>query len=431
MSTILTHVVPSLWPQSNAVGDYALELAVQLQRRHGVDSRFVVCDPDRDGPSRVKGFVIRRLRVRSEAGIWSLLGSPKEPHAAVILHYSQLGYHRLGIPLWLYWGVRSWLAEAAGTGRPQSFHIVFHDSCPSMAPPWQLDHFLHKGRQWLARAFHRQSNLSIVCSRTMQAMLDSVKPNKTLWLPRPSSLPLNKRPRCEHRRNGLLRFAIAGSPGARIAAIRAHGNLLRTFDQKKLLGTVVLLGECSDGYRPVTDDVDLLQKRVQSDRIEVVEATDPQTLSNALGNADLLLSNERGAEACNSGSFMAALSTGCPSVLPDGTHADPLIENKHFVTSDDTRLSLERLERMTTSGQLDRIAEAGQMWYDRHADWAVIAQSCFNAVLHSKPHLESAQSATSRAMAVSTPRPVQSRPRYQSTSKVPHEKNLPVFGQAS
>jgi hypothetical protein len=429
MSTVLSHVVPALWPQQSAIGDYALELAIQLRRRHGIESRFIVCDPDRDGPSRAEGFVIRRLRVKSEAGIWSLLGSPKESHTRVILHYSAFGYQRRGIPLWLYCGIRSWLAESLGIGRSQNFHVVFHDSHPSTGSVLQRDYFFRKGQQWLARAFHRLSNLSVVCSRQTQVMLDATNSSRTIWLPRPSILPLSKKPRCERTRSRLLRFAITGPLNSRVATIRAHGNLLRAFDQKRLLSAVVLVGGSRDNSDPVTDDVDLLQRRVPANRIELVAVSDPQAHSNALATADLLLLPDLIAEAHNTNSFMAALSSGCPPVLPSSKQTAPLTENEHFVVSDDSRPCLERLQRMATGGHLDRIAEAGRQWYGRHADWSVIARKYLGALFDSETQAAVVQNMIADAP-ITASQTFQQRPCFHPASKAPYDQNLPAFGQA-
>src|SRR5580658_9714663 len=95
------HIVPALPPQIDEVGSYALNLAFHLRQLHGIQSRFIVCDPDWNGPSRLEGFVVRRLRLRTEAGIWGLLASAKEKESAVLLHYDCYGYDKLGVPLWL------------------------------------------------------------------------------------------------------------------------------------------------------------------------------------------------------------------------------------------------------------------------------------------------------------------------------------------
>ena len=96
----IVQIVPSLPPQQDGVGEYAMNLAVRLRKSQGIQTQFIVCNPDWVGPNRIEGFAVRRLKFQSEAGIWSLLASAKEKYAIVLLHYVGYGYHKHGIPLW-------------------------------------------------------------------------------------------------------------------------------------------------------------------------------------------------------------------------------------------------------------------------------------------------------------------------------------------
>src|SRR5579872_2346938 len=177
---MLSQIVPSLHPRPDPVGDYALDLAIQLRERYGVQSRFIVCDPDWDGPSRIEGFIVRRLRIRNEAGIWCLLAAAKEPNAAVLLHYSGYGYDKLGTPFWLYRGIGSWLNEFAH-GAPDTrrhFSTVFHELWPSTRKPWKGEFFMRLFQRRLVSGLHRRSRFSVVSTLQMQRLLDGIKPRK-------------------------------------------------------------------------------------------------------------------------------------------------------------------------------------------------------------------------------------------------------------
>ena len=371
-ATTLTHVVPALAPQIDGIGDYALNLALHLRQAHGIESRFIVCDPQWDGASRVEDFAVRRLRVRNEAGIWSLLASSKEQASSVLLHYAGHGYHKLGVPLWLYLGIKSWLAEF--TDSPKQFSTVFHQSWLSSAKPWQKEYYLALLRRRLVQGFHHRSRISVVGTRRMQALLEALEPDKTLWLPMPSNVPRMERPKNEGRRQGPMRVAIFGQNGTRRAAVKAHANLLGALRKKNLLAGAMLMGKGLKADGAGTDEVDLLQKCVGRERIEVLGELSPKEVAQSLGRADLFLSPHCGEGACKSGAFMAALAAGCTGVLRDGQDAAPLHESEHFVASDDTPHSVERLERMKAEGHLERIATAGRLWYETHADWRVIAR---------------------------------------------------------
>jgi hypothetical protein len=380
MSSItLSHIVPTFHPQNDGVGDYALNLARHLRQLHGVQSRFIVCDPKWDGPCRVEGFSARRLRRRNEAGLWSLLAAAREQRVVALLHYNGHGYDRLGIPLWLYKGIRSWVTEGLDGSHRQLF-TVFHESRPAAAKPWEKRFLLSNLQGWLIRGLHRLSEISVTGTRQMRSVLDGIQANKTWCLPMPSNIsPVDF---TNTRGNGTsrLRVAIFGGTGTRAAAVRVHANLLRTLDKKNMLASAILVGSGLDTAGRRGQDLDLLGKSVSSSRIQVLGESNPQDIAQTLGRAHLFLSPHPAEFACNSGSFMAALAAGCPPVLPNGRNAEPLRENEHFLASDDSPSSVRRFEQLIAEGSLPRLATAGRAWYQRNADWRVIAGE-FNLAL--------------------------------------------------
>ncbi len=403
----LTHIVPALAPQIDGIGDYALNLARHLRQAHGIESRFLVCDPEWDGSSRLEEFGVRRLRVRTAAGIWSLLASTKKPSAAVLLHYAGAGYHKQGVPLWLYLGIKSWLAEGAsgaGNGRKQ-LSTVFHELWSSSDKPWEKDFYLRILQRRLVRGFHHLSKLSVAGTPRMQGMLEGLEPRKTLWLPMPSNVPSCERPKMASHRPGRLRVAIFGQNGSREATVRAHANLLGALERKNLLGSAMLIGKGLKAGGSATADVDLLQKCVGRERIEVMGELSPRDVAVSLGRADLFLSHHGGEQACKSGAFMAALAAGCTGVLRDGQNAAPLHESEHFIASDDTPGSVERLEQMRAQGEWPRIAAAGRLWYERHADWKVVAREYREALFE-----EGVRSKTSSGSTQAAPEAVKAWP---------------------
>lgn len=182
---ILIHIVPALRPQIDGAGEYALNLALALRELHGTQSRFIVCDPDRDGPASVENFPAARLRVRSEACIWSLLARAKEEQATVLLHYCPYGYHRMGLPYWLYRGIRSWIEERSGTCLPDGRQLctLFYDAGFLSLEQWSKAYCLSLVQRWLSQEIHRFPGFSVTASRPMQRFLDGIEPQKTLLLP--------------------------------------------------------------------------------------------------------------------------------------------------------------------------------------------------------------------------------------------------------
>jgi hypothetical protein len=378
------HIVPAMSPQIDDVGDYALNLAIHLQQSYGIQSRFIVCDPEWNGPSRVEGFLIKRLRLRSEAGIWGLLASAKEKDCTVLLHYSGYGYDKLGTPFWLYCGIKSWIEEQAGrpAASQMQFCTVFHELWRSCSKPWKTEFYLRKLQKVIVEGLHIRSKLSVASTRRMHQLLEDFQPHKTLWLPVPSNMPVTERSNFDRQRNGSLRAVIIGSPEVRAEAVKAHANLLRALEAKGKLGCAMLLGTGDHAEGPTTEDVWRLQECVSGRKIAVFRQLSSAEVSRHLAEADLFLSPYGGEIACTSSSFMAALAARCPAVLRDGENTAPLQENEHFVASDDSHLSVRRFEQIIADGRLAQIATAGRLWYERYANWKVIAKKYDEAICH-------------------------------------------------
>jgi hypothetical protein len=370
------HIVPTLPPDAGDVGAYALNLGIHLRQLHGIQSRFIVCDPDWRGPRHVNGFAVQSLRLRKESAIWAILASAKEKRAAVLLHYATYAYNKLGVPIWLYRGIKSWLNdnnERLVSG-PKQFCTVFHDGWEPAAKPWKTEFYLRKLQHSVVRRLHRRSKISVTSTRRMQALLDDIRPHKTLWLPVPSNLPKIERAKPGSRRNARLRVAIYGGQASRSATARAHATLLRTLDEKHLLGGAILFGEKTINAESQAGELSFLRKFISCERIEVLGGLNPEKVSEMLGGADVFLSHLSGEFACRSSAFMAALAARCPAVLHDGENAAPLHESEHFIASDDSSASVQRFEKLSADGQLDRVAAAGRLWYERYADWNVITR---------------------------------------------------------
>jgi len=199
---ILLHIVPRFHPQTDGAGEYAFNLARALRECHGLQSQFIVCDPDRDGSARIDDFVVQRLRIRNEAGIWNLLSSAKQPLLAVMLHYCAYGYHKQGLPLWLHSGIKSWLTEHGGAkpGLNKQLITVFHTSLQAPLKPWNKEFCLRMPQKWLLYQFHRHSKLSIMSNRSLQVELDRIEPSKTMWSPIPGNSSDANAPRPDWKR---------------------------------------------------------------------------------------------------------------------------------------------------------------------------------------------------------------------------------------
>lgn len=374
-TNVLTHIVPTLTPQNGGAGGYAFKLAVQLRDQYGINSRFILCDPDWDGPTRMGEFVVRRLRLANEAGLWGMLASLKD-HPPVLLHYDGCAYQKNGIPAWLYRGIKSWLDESnrCVNRNRQQFITIFHEMWESSTNPWQSAYYLQYLQRNLVKKLHSISQASVATTPHSQSFLEAVTALKTSLLPVPGNLPIVERSLPYGGSKTSLRIAVIGEPLFRVDALRRHSNLLRALDQADHVGAITLIGRRFTTAETSDPDVVLLEKYVSSKRIETLGSLGPEQVALALSHSDLILFPFGSRLAFKSGSFMSALATGCAAVLCDARDAFSLRERKHFIACDDSASSIERFMQLMISGELERIATAGRTWYQRHADWNVIAQ---------------------------------------------------------
>jgi hypothetical protein len=187
---LIIQIVPALRPRNDGAGEYGLNLAIELRKSFGIQTRFIVCDPKWNGPGRIEDFVVQRLRIRNEAGIWSVLSSTKEQRPPVLLHYCPYGYNRQGVPLWLYQGIKSWLDEQSSidAGNDKQLLTVFYENLPASFRPWKKSSYLRIPQRWLIQELHRRSRLSVTSSCDLQALLDRIEPHKTMRVPMPGNV---------------------------------------------------------------------------------------------------------------------------------------------------------------------------------------------------------------------------------------------------
>ncbi len=119
----ITTIVPRLPPAIDGLGDYGLNLAVQLRQDFGLVSDFVIADPNWSGDTCVSGFTAKKVAEQSGAALLELLPNDQHSRTTVFLHYVGYGYAKRGCPVWLVEGLEHW--RKAGNSR----HLVtmFHE----------------------------------------------------------------------------------------------------------------------------------------------------------------------------------------------------------------------------------------------------------------------------------------------------------------
>lgn len=114
-------IVPRLPPAIDGVGDYALNLARQLRKDFGIETHFLVGDPNWSGATNIESFPISKVTARSASNLLSLLSSDI---STVLLHYVGYGYAKRGCPVWLVESLERWKSSIVDARLVTMFHEI-------------------------------------------------------------------------------------------------------------------------------------------------------------------------------------------------------------------------------------------------------------------------------------------------------------------
>jgi hypothetical protein len=126
----LTTIVPKLPPAVDGLGDYGWNLARQLRQDFGIETQFLVGNPDWVKPDS-SDFDIEVVPQKSAVALLGRL--PQAPDAKVLLHYVGYGYAKRGCPTWLIKGLQTWRRQA---GTQRRLVSMIHEIYTMDAPIW-------------------------------------------------------------------------------------------------------------------------------------------------------------------------------------------------------------------------------------------------------------------------------------------------------
>jgi len=96
--------VPRLPPVIDGIGDYSLLLAKRLSELHGIQTRFVVCDPEWKGPQTIDGFSITTLKAKDKNALAEAIDRSSvglSDIVPVLIHFAPYAYSSRGCPVWI------------------------------------------------------------------------------------------------------------------------------------------------------------------------------------------------------------------------------------------------------------------------------------------------------------------------------------------
>jgi hypothetical protein len=131
---IVVQIIPRLSPPVDGVGDYALQLAHQLNKDFSIKTHFLIGDPNWLGGQEVDGFKISKVAEQTSEKLLSTLNDIDSETFPIILHYVGTGYARRGCPFWLVDGLAQYQA-----GSPRELVTMFHETYGSGPPYYGAD----------------------------------------------------------------------------------------------------------------------------------------------------------------------------------------------------------------------------------------------------------------------------------------------------
>ncbi|WP_228055853.1 glycosyltransferase family 1 protein [Lusitaniella coriacea] len=193
MSIRLVQIVPTLPPEIDGLGDYALNLARQLRRDWEIETHFIVGNPNWVGEGEIEGFSCHCVVRRSPQGLLSQLPGD----LPIFLHYSSYGYAKRGCPSWL----------VAGLERcEQPLIVMFHEVYTyDVGSPWTSSFWLSPWQKNLAKRLAHRSDRALTSKQSYAKLIQDLSGHRHKTIPvypvfsnigEPSSLlPLEARER--------------------------------------------------------------------------------------------------------------------------------------------------------------------------------------------------------------------------------------------
>jgi len=177
----IIQIVSRLPPAVDGVGDYAFLLARQLRAAHGINSIFVVCNPQwkftndaagtKDGgppgsdqspvtKTEIDGFPVFPVGEPSETALVRTLSLAAMP-GIVLLQYVGYGYQRRGCPVWLARGLSLWRKSPSLGSAPcltRCLLTMFHELY-AFGPVWSSSFWTSPLQRWIAKSLAKTSDI--------------------------------------------------------------------------------------------------------------------------------------------------------------------------------------------------------------------------------------------------------------------------------
>jgi len=338
----ILQIVPRLRPAVDGIGDYALNLAIELEKHFKISTEFLVADPLWEGSNSVNYFKINKINKRNFDELLKNISS----FSTILLHYVGYGYSKRGCPNWLINALECWRNEFSNKKLVTMFHEVYAEG----RPPWTSAFWLLDIQKNLAKRLVNISDYQITNKIHYSNLLRSLSKKKNLEIPvfpvfsnigEPISIPeLNSRKR---------QIAIFGMKEKRK---RVYYN-----SRKKLLLTLQVLG--INKIIDIGPNIEIELSKFKNIDIECLGELDEKKIGEILLNSFVGFLDYNPSYLAKSGIYAAYSSHGIlPVNVKEGRVAyDNLEAGKHYWSPKMKGLNTETAQRIATSAN---------EWYKNH-----------------------------------------------------------------
>jgi hypothetical protein len=171
-------IVPRLPPAVDGLGDYGLNVALQLRQDFGLVTEFVVGDPAWTGGTFVEEFKVKQVVGRSTAALLELLPTEAQSKVTIFLHYVGYGYARRGSPVWLVEGLERWRKAADNRLLVTMFHEIYANG-----PIWTSAFWTSPLQKNLATRLARLSDRCFTSNQGYAELIDRLSQGKHPQIP--------------------------------------------------------------------------------------------------------------------------------------------------------------------------------------------------------------------------------------------------------
>lgn len=346
--SILTVIVPRLPPSIDGLGDYGLILAKELRINYGVETRFIVADPNWEGEASIEGFSVRKLSSRTAASLIELLPDANSDHHRVLLHYVGYGYAKRGCPIWLINSLTNWRKTSQNKNLIVMFHELF-----AFGPIWTSQFWTSPLQRYLAAKLGLIADHCITSKSTYADIMKKYtrgKHSEIVVLPIFSNIGEPKKTMLLNER--VKRLVIFGSKGPRSRVYQ---------DSRAELERVCRHFEISEIF-DIGPKLEMKIEAINGVSVDILGVKSAQEISEILSTTLIGFINYQTEYLAKSGIFASYCSHGLLpiAVWYEKQKVDAVILNTHYL------IATEGFSLPKTMDEAQRVADQAYNWYQGH-----------------------------------------------------------------